>query len=1293
MWLRSATGRPSPRPTCMKLPSSPAAVLGLASLTLLWVLFRPDPHSTGWKWNRHTEARTPAPRTVSPTPATSPATPPAGASTQPGHASPRLVSTPPSLPQATAPEKAFQALVDWGQRWDGSIPAEQEGLALARQRREALREVIRRDPRRALELAVPEDARVRFPAAVLALLETRLEATGDLEVLCALPDPGVRHHDTLLPLRRFAVFGDTRLEAFVYGRRRGEPTLRNIPLRGIVLDGMMAVDEDPAPPGSVAAVGGAFLASGPALQSAATAGTKRLLFIRVDFSDLVGESFSTNRAAQLVQELHRFYQDNSYGRSGFRAIGSGSDVTPVFRLSRTAASYGNADASGALRTDARSAARAAGYNLANYDYDLVCMGSVPGFRWAGLGFIGAPGAWIRGTSSAGVVAHELGHNYGLLHANFWDTGGESILGAGTSIEYGDKFDTMGAANAGSYHFNARYKRLLGWLKQGEFTVATSNGTYRIYAHDQTNGAALSRGLQVFANAHTNYWLEFRQRFTSNPWLMSGAGLRWAGRGSESSLLLDATPGSSREKDDGALVLGRTFSDPASEIHLTPVAKGGSDPAWLDIMVQRGPFPDNHAPSLELTASATTGSTTTLFEFRATAVDADSDPIAYHWDFGDDTLGPNAPLTTHRWTSVGEYPVLCTASDTRGGVSRRRVVVRIGNPSTARATGQVRRDGEPVEGVKISAGAGLQTYTDSDGTYVLTGLSRGSVTLTAAREGTRFAPAGFQNPVDLSTSRDGLDFALSDPTGPRPVTLLPSGSSWRFWDKGSLPGSDWIRPEFDDASWDTGPAILGYGGDKETTLVSYGPDIGRKYVTTWFRRDFNVEDPSRLSDLRLGLLRDDGAVVYLNGEELLRANLPTGTITPQTLALTAVSGSAETTYFESPVAVTRLRAGTNVFAVEIHQASMSSSDIGFDLRLSGLHTPVPSPGVELTRPTPDQVFITPARIAMAATAGDFGSAEASLQHIAFLADGLEVGRATTAPFAAVWQGAAPGEHQILARATLADGTTADSPSVRIEVNDAELTPTLIARRSVWRYLDTGLLPAADWQTPEFDDRTWPSGPARLGYGEDGEATLVDFGPDPSRKRITTWFRHEFQLAGVSTITRLVCRLQRDDGAAVYLNGVELFRSGLRAGTLTPSLLALGDVGDEAEQSWFEREVDPAPLREGRNVVAVEVHQASASSSDLGFDLQLTGTRSALPPRPPALAAQRLGGGILVLDWPADAQEAGWRLESAPALDPGTTWLPVDVEPTPAEGRFEVRVPVPGEGPGRTLFYRLARPANR
>jgi acid phosphatase type 7 len=169
---------------------------------------------------------------------------------------------------------------------------------------------------------------------------------------------------------------------------------------------------------------------------------------------------------------------------------------------------------------------------------------------------------------------------------------------------------------------------------------------------------------------------------------------------------------------------------------------------------------------------------------------------------------------------------------------------------------------------------------------------------------------------------------------RAATLIPAGAVWKFLDNGSNQGTGWVAPAFDDSGWQSGPAELGYGDGDESTVVSFGPNSSSKYITTYFRHTFDVADPSQYSGLTLRVVRDDGVVVYLNGVEVFRDNMPSGTITSTTLASSAIGGSSESTFLESSISPSLLQAGANVIAAEIHQANATSSDISFNLELRG-----------------------------------------------------------------------------------------------------------------------------------------------------------------------------------------------------------------------------------------------------------------------------------------------------------------------------------------------------------------------
>jgi len=195
-------------------------------------------------------------------------------------------------------------------------------------------------------------------------------------------------------------------------------------------------------------------------------------------------------------------------------------------------------------------------------------------------------------------------------------------------------------------------------------------------------------------------------------------------------------------------------------------------------------------------------------------------------------------------------------------------------------------------------------------------------------------AGFDNPVTVGSSIDGLDF-VALPEALNAISLVTTGSVWRYLDTGTAPGADWTGVSYDDGSWPSGRAKLGYGLGDETTLVSFGPNSSDRYVTTWFRQRFAVEDATLVDHLVLRLRRDDGAVVYLNGDEVDRENLPAGELLASTTALADVNSGEEPLFFKRVIPTDGLLTGTNILAVEVHQFRTNSPDLSFDLELIGI----------------------------------------------------------------------------------------------------------------------------------------------------------------------------------------------------------------------------------------------------------------------------------------------------------------------------------------------------------------------
>ncbi|HEY2952487.1 MAG TPA: Ig-like domain-containing protein, partial [Verrucomicrobiae bacterium] len=479
---------------------------------------------------------------------------------------------------------------------------------------------------------------------------------------------------------------------------------------------------------------------------------------------------------------------------------------------------------------------------------------------------------------------------------------------------------------------------------------------------------------------------------------------------------------------------------------------------------------------------------------------------------------------------------------------------------------------------------------------------------------------------------------------------------------------WRAPAFNDSTWASGPAQLGFGDGDEATVVNGGPSTNR-FVTTYFRRAFPVSSTAAFTSLSLRVLRDDGAVVYLNGVEVFRSNMPTGAVIFATYASSVASGTDETTtFYATNLSPGLLINGTNVLAVEVHQANATSTDLSFDLELSGIGN-LP-PVVSVTSPANNATFATPANVALNALALD---ADGVITGVEFFAGAVKVGEATAAPFSLQLTNLAIGTYELSVAATDDAGATTTSATNHINVKEL-----LIAAGSDWKYLDHGSNQGTAWRAPAFSDSAWASGPAQLGFGDGDEATVINGGPSTNRF-VTTYFRRAFPVVATAAFASLNLRVLRDDGAVVFLNGVEVFRSNMPTGAVTYATYASSVVsGADETTTFYATNLSPGLLINGTNVLAVEVHQANATSTDLSFDLELSAS-----PAPPRLTIARADSQV-VLAWPVWA--TSFRVQSAAQLLPVAAWSNLLASVTTTNGQSRATVAVSSA----QQFYRLTTP---
>lgn len=161
-------------------------------------------------------------------------------------------------------------------------------------------------------------------------------------------------------------------------------------------------------------------------------------------------------------------------------------------------------------------------------------------------------------------------------------------------------------------------------------------------------------------------------------------------------------------------------------------------------------------------------------------------------------------------------------------------------------------------------------------------------------------------------------------------LIPQGSEWKYFSDDSIPEFYWMVNNYPDQDWPEGNAPFGYGNGTEVTVLESNPQTRR--ITEYFRKSFYIEDPSDYYVYLLKILRDDGAVIYINGREVWRSNMPDGIIDDSTFAATTVSVDQETTFYDFVLSPDYFRKGMNAISVSIHQSRPTSSDCSFDLEL-------------------------------------------------------------------------------------------------------------------------------------------------------------------------------------------------------------------------------------------------------------------------------------------------------------------------------------------------------------------------
>ncbi|MCC5848328.1 MAG: immunoglobulin domain-containing protein [Verrucomicrobia bacterium] len=449
-------------------------------------------------------------------------------------------------------------------------------------------------------------------------------------------------------------------------------------------------------------------------------GPKTLLFVYIRPVD--GQTPNVKSMAQFNAEmdnLSQAYYNASFKQTWFgpkRRNGFDVDrlvVTEVLDLPETVAYYrGNF---WMLMNHTYAAVRAQGgewnggaKDPARFDR-VMAFGNPKLISSTGMAYVGAAFSWSGDRLDAGVAIHELGHNWGVYHANFWiGDNGIPRNASGTHVEYGDGGDTMGG---GSTLFNAQMKDQLNFLERGrdEMRTVTSSGTYRLFAHTnresrrpETNTRGLHLPVDGMNRWNRSHILGFR--FTDAPdglhtrasWDRNAVQVHATGFGRNGSHLLDTTPNSRLDDDriDSAIKIGRTFSEGPNVngthmyggVHITALARGsethgGVDHEYIDVVVNyQNDINNNQPPTASFPQTLLTGVDPGVpYTLTVTAGDPDGDALAFDWDFGNNTYNlVSSPTQTVTWNTPGVYLVSVTVSDMKGGLAMAQMWVNVGD---------------------------------------------------------------------------------------------------------------------------------------------------------------------------------------------------------------------------------------------------------------------------------------------------------------------------------------------------------------------------------------------------------------------------------------------------------------------------------------------------------------------------------------------------------------------------------------------------------------------------------------
>ena len=447
-------------------------------------------------------------------------------------------------------------------------------ISLAEERQQLLTELVKSSPASVASVAITTEEQQGMPKEVKKLLEQEQVLEGELEVFYEDYEDHSKSR-----LHHVLKTADGRVELHV-SKNTDVNQLHSglrVSAKGWSIDGndnALFLDEDK---NSIIisaqdSTSTSTTSSGTTTTSIdGTFGEQKTLVLLLNFRDKVQEPWTVQEAEELVfGTVNDFYRENSNDQTWLSGEVSGYLTLAVDEVCdiNTIDNY------------AKQAATNNGIDTDSYDRLVYIFPEISNCGWTGMGTIGATQsrAWINGAFTVNTIGHELGHNFGLRHAQSLDCGVDIVGSNCTNFVYGDNIDIMGN---GDGHFNGFNKESLGWLSSTEITSVTSDGSYLVEPYEMLHSGIakvlkIPRGTDPETGKQLWYYIEYRQALGFDSFLedkdgiTGGVVMRLATESDmKSSQMLDMTPGSVYDDfSDAALSVGASYTDSVAGVTIT-----------------------------------------------------------------------------------------------------------------------------------------------------------------------------------------------------------------------------------------------------------------------------------------------------------------------------------------------------------------------------------------------------------------------------------------------------------------------------------------------------------------------------------------------------------------------------------------------------------------------------------------------------------------------------------------------------------------------------------------------------